>query len=171
LAYHLLKTEKSRVDKLVHAINEAKSRISFCSRCHQYSETEICGICSDTRRDSHIICIVEKPFDVLLFEKAGVFRGVYHVLGGVISPIEGVGPENLTFPHLLERLQSLENPEIILALPTSTEGETTGLYLSRMLSGTKVKISRLARGIPLGSSLEYVDYLTMQNAFDHRVVL
>lgn len=132
---------------------------------------EICALCSSSRRDQNLICVVEKPFDVLILEKSGVYQGVYHVLGGVISPMDGMGPEKLNLAHLLERLQNLSGPEIILALPTSSEGETTVLYILRLLKETSVKITRLARGIPLGSSLEYVDDLTMQNAFSSRVSL
>lgn len=171
LAYHLLQQERSKVERLANSILEAKDKVSFCCECHQYAEGELCEICSDPRRQSEIICVVEKPFDVWLLEKAGVFRGKYHVLGGALSPIEGVGPDSLQISHLLERLKSTQNPEVILALSTSAEGETTVLYLSRLLQSSKVKISRLSRGIPVGSSLEYVDTLTMQNAFDHRVSL
>jgi recombination protein RecR len=147
---------------------EAKARIHACVSCGNYTERETCRICANGRRQHNLICVVEKPADILAFERAGTFQGVYHVLGGSISPLDGIGPAELNFPTLWERsLQA--DVELILALNTNAEGEATATYIVQKLHGTPVRISRLARGIPVGSELEYVDELTVQRALESRV--
>ena len=168
LAYHLMAQSSGSVQELARALTEAKSRIHACVSCGNYTEREICRICGNDRRQHNLICVVEKPADILAFERAGTFQGVYHVLGGTISPLDGIGPAELNFATLWERSRLAET-ELILALNTNAEGEATATYIVRKLAGTPVKITRLARGIPVGSELEYVDELTVQRALESRV--
>ena len=168
LAYHLMAQNSGSVQELARALTEAKSRIHACVSCGNYTERETCRICGNDRRQHNLICVVEKPADILAFERAGTFQGVYHVLGGTISPLDGIGPAELNFATLWERSHQAET-ELILALNTNAEGEATATYIVRKLAGTPVKISRLARGIPVGSELEYVDELTVQRALESRV--
>ncbi len=167
LAYHLLAQEEGAVQELARALNEAKARIHACSSCGNYTERAVCRICSSDRRQGNLICVVEKPADILAFERSGSYPGVYHVLGGSISPLDGIGPADLNFARLWER--SAAGVELILALNTNAEGEATASYIAQKLHGSSVKISRLARGIPVGSELEYVDELTVQRALESRV--
>ncbi len=171
LAFFLLNQPTEKVKALTEAINEAKHKIRECQRCHNFTELELCKICSSANRHENLICVVEKPVDILLVERFGFYQGVYHVLGGSISPLDGIGPDELHFHSLKQRLLSLQEPEIILALPTNSDGEATSLYLMKWLKEVPVKISRLARGIPLGSDLSFVDEKTMQKAMEHRVLL
>ncbi len=168
LAYHLMAQNSEAVQDLAKALMEAKAKIHACSTCGNYTERELCRLCANPRRQANLICIVEKPADILAFERAGVYGGVYHVLGGSISPLDGIGPADLNFASLWERC-NLENLELILALNTNADGEATSTYIVQKLQGRKVKISRLARGIPVGSELDYVDDLTMQRALESRV--
>jgi recombination protein RecR len=168
LAYHLMAQNSGSVQELARALMEAKARIHACISCGNYTERETCRICANGRRQHNLICVVEKPADILAFERAGTFQGVYHVLGGSISPLDGIGPAELNFSTLWER--SLQpDVELILALNTNAEGEATATYIVQKLHGTPVRISRLARGIPVGSELEYVDELTVQRALESRV--
>ncbi len=168
MAYHLMAQDADSVRELARALTDAKSRIHPCNCCGNYTERETCRICSNERRAKNLICVVEKPADILAFERAGTFPGVYHVLGGTISPLDGIGPADLNFTTLWERAR-LERVELILALNTNAEGEATVTYIQQRLHGLSVKISRLARGIPVGSELEYVDELTVQRALESRV--
>lgn len=168
LAYHLLSQESGPVHELARALTEAKARIHACSECGNYTEREVCRICSSERRQRDLICVVEKPGDILAFERSGTFPGVYHVLGGSISPLDGIGPGDLNFARLWERA-AIGPVELILALNTNAEGEATATYIAQKLHGTPAKVSRLARGIPVGSELEYVDELTVQRALEGRV--
>ncbi|HKP97507.1 MAG TPA: recombination mediator RecR [Fibrobacteria bacterium] len=167
LAYHLLAQEEDAVRELARALTEAKARIHACASCGNYTERDICRICGNERRQKNLICVVEKPADILAFERSGSYQGVYHVLGGSISPLDGVGPADLNFARLWER--SAAGVELILALNTNAEGEATASFIARKLHGAPVRISRLARGIPVGSELEYVDELTVQRALESRV--
>lgn len=168
LAYHLLSQETGPVQELAKALTEAKSRIHPCVTCGNYTEQDACRICASGRRQQDLICVVEKPADILAFERSGTFPGVYHVLGGCISPLDGIGPGDLNFARLWERAAA-GKVELILALNTNAEGEATASYIAQKLQGAPVRISRLARGIPVGSELEYVDELTVQRALEGRV--
>lgn len=167
LAYHILAQDAGDVNALARALSEAKARIHPCSVCGNYTEKETCGICASPRRHQGLICVVEKPSDILAFERAGSFLGVYHVLGGGLSPLDGIGPDDLNLARLWERSEG-DNVELILALSTNAEGEATASYIAQRLQGRPVKISRLARGIPVGSELEYIDELTVQRALEGR---
>jgi len=171
LAYFLMNQDKNKVEDLAGAISLAREKIVHCSVCFNYTERELCKICDNPRREQNVICVVERPADILLVEKFGFYNGVFHILGGNISPIDGVGPNELNFAPLKSRIQKFKSPEVILALSTNTDGESTIMYLIKYLADTEVKISRLARGIPLGSDLQYVDEMTMQKAMENRVIL
>lgn len=168
LAYHLLSQNAKSVQDLAWALTEAKSKIKACCICGNYTERETCRICANPRRQNTLICVVEKPGDILAFERSATYSGMYHVLGGSISPLDGIGPGELNFNRLWERSQQ-SGVELILALNTNAEGEATASYISQKLKGAGVKISRLARGIPVGSDLDFVDELTMQRALESRV--
>ena len=167
LAYHLLAQDSDTVNALSRALVEAKTRIHPCATCGNYTEAELCRVCGNPRRNHNLICVVEKPSDILTFERSGGYQGVYHVLGGNLSPLDGIGPADLNMSKLWER--ALADVELILALSTDAEGEATASYIVQKLHGRPVKISRLARGIPVGSELEYVDELTVQRALEGRV--
>jgi len=166
LALHILKSNNAEASNLAAAITKVKTNIKLCSQCFNFAEKDLCEICSDSRRDPHAICVVEDPESIHLLEKTNEFRGQYHVLGGVISPLDGIGPEELRIKELLSRLEGVE--EVILALNPSTEGEATNIYLARILKPLDITITRLARGVPLGSTLEYVDELTLSKALQAR---
>lgn len=168
LAYHLLAQDSGTVQELSQALTQAKARIHPCATCGNYTEKELCRICSSERRQRDLICVVEKPADILAFERSGTFPGVYHVLGGSISPLDGIGPAELNFARLWERAAA-DKVELILALNTNAEGEATASYIAQKLAGSQTRISRLARGIPVGSELEYLDELTVQRALEGRV--
>jgi recombination protein RecR len=168
LAYHLLAQDEVSVRELARVLTEAKTRIHACASCGNYTEREVCRICDNGRRQQNLICVVEKPADILAFERSGTYQGVYHVLGGSISPLDGIGPGDLNFEKLWER-SAQGQVELILALNTNAEGEATASYIAQRLQGSPVRISRLARGIPVGSELEYVDELTVQRALESRV--
>ena len=166
MALHILDVSEDEANELAQAIIQLKLNIKFCQRCFNISETDLCEICTDHSRDISQICIVEDASAIVLIEKTNEYKGVYHVLGGVISPLDGVGPDDLKIKQLLERLSEVN--EVIIALNPSTEGEATGIYLSKLLKPLNVKITRLARGIPLGSPLEFVDELTLSKAIRSR---
>ncbi|MGD0816103.1 MAG: recombination mediator RecR [Verrucomicrobiota bacterium] len=167
LALHLAQSDPNAVRHLAQALTEARERISFCSICGALTETEPCAICGDPRRDSSIICLVEQPVDVFTMEKAGSFHGKYHVLGGKISPLNGIGPDDLRIGQLEARL-GRGVAEIILALSTDVEGDATGFYLAKRLAGKGAKISRIAYGLPAGSGLEFADEVTLSRALEGR---
>jgi recombination protein RecR len=168
LAYHLLSQDSAPVQDLARALTEAKARIRPCAECGNYTERDLCRICASDRRQRDLICVVEKPADILAFERTGTFPGVYHVLGGSLSPLDGIGPAELNLAKLWERVAQ-GKAELILALNTNAEGEATATYIAQKLQGSSVRVSRLARGIPVGSELEYVDELTVQRALEGRV--
>ena len=168
IAFHLLKVEKVDADRLARAIVEAKERIRFCERCFNISEAPLCRICQDDRRDPTVICVVEEPRDVIAVERTQEFSGRYHVLGGAISPIEGVGPDQLNVAPLLRRLQEEPVEEVILCLNPNIEGEATGLFLGRLLAPSGIKVTRIASGLPVGGDLEYADELTLGRALEGR---
>ena len=167
LAMHLLKVPEPEARSLAEAIMQVKEKIRFCSQCSNITEQDPCAICSDPTRNRKQICVVEDPASIIMIEKTNEYKGLYQVLGGVISPLDGVGPEDLNIKQLMNRLTG-EVEEVILALNPSTEGEATGIYLSRLIKPLGIKITRLARGVPLGSSLEFVDELTLGKALKSR---
>jgi len=169
MAFHILMSNNEHSAHLAQAVMDVKTKILLCSACGGITEDDPCHICSDPRRDKNLICIVEDPADIYAFERMGIFRGLYHVLGGVISPLDGIGPDSLTIDRLLTRIQ--EGMEIILATNASIEGDTTALYLGKILNEKGVEVTRLARGIPVGGELEYVDEATLQRAIEGRTQL
>ena len=169
MAFHILMSNNEHSAHLAQAIMDVKTKILLCSACGGITEDDPCHICSDPKRDKNLICIVEDPADIYAFERMGIFRGLYHVLGGVISPLDGIGPDSLTIDRLLTRIQ--EGMEIILATNASIEGDTTALYLGKILNGKGVEVTRLARGIPVGGELEYIDEATLQRAIEGRTQL
>ncbi|MEE9466438.1 MAG: recombination mediator RecR [Candidatus Neomarinimicrobiota bacterium] len=169
LAFHLLDTPREEVEQLASALLSLKENVVECRICHHIAEGELCPICSDTRRDSTTVCVVERVLDVLIFERMGEYQGHYHVLGGVISPLDGISPDNLNIVDLIERLPEMK--EMIIATHPSIEGDTTALYIAQQAEGLPVKITRLARGIPMGTNLEFTDEATLASAFTARVGL
>ncbi|MCX8090703.1 MAG: recombination mediator RecR [Verrucomicrobiae bacterium] len=168
IALHLVQAEPSEARRLAESIRLAREHIRFCDPCGALTETSPCAICSDASRDASLLCVVERPVDVFNIEKSGVFRGVYHVLGGKISPLDGIEPEDLRIRELEERLKSGAVREIILALSTDVEGDATSYYLAKRLGRPGLKISRIAYGLPAGSGLEYADELTLSRALEGR---
>jgi recombination protein RecR len=168
IAFHLLKLEKLDALRLARAITEAKDRVSFCQRCFNIAEGDSCELCSDERRDATLLCVVEEPRDIVAVEKTQEFNGRYHVLQGAISPIEGIGPEQLRIRELLVRIAAEDVEEIILCTNPNLEGEATAMYLSRLLKDLDVKVTRIASGLPVGGDLEYADELTLGRALEGR---
>ena len=171
IAFHLLKAEKVDALRLATAITEAKDRVSFCRQCFNIAEGERCGLCADDRRDPSILCVVEEPRDIVAVEKTQEFNGRYHVLQGAISPIEGIGPEQLRIRELLGRIDAEGVQEIILCTNPNLEGEATAMYLSRLLKDLVPTVSRIASGLPVGGDLEYADELTLGRALEGRRVV
>ncbi len=172
IAFHLLQADSADVERLAHALTEVKARVRFCEVCFNVAEAERCRICADPRRDEHAICVVEEPKDVVAIERTREFRGRYHVLGGAISPIDGVGPEDLRVRELVTRLADGSVTEVIIATDPNLEGEATASYLSRMLRDIGVqRVTRLASGLPVGGDLEYADEVTLGRAFEGRRLL
>ena len=168
LTYYLLRAPIEQVRSLGEAVVQLRDRIRFCSRCYNITETELCPVCSDARRENHRICVVEEPLDVLAIERTGEYRGLYHVLHGAISPVEGIGPEDLRIRELVERVKAEPITEVILATNPSLEGEATAMYIRRQLVALNVRITRLARGLPMGGDLEYADAITLARALEGR---
>jgi len=168
IAFYLLKLDAIDAKRLAHAIEEAKDRVTWCRRCFNISEGELCAFCLDERRDSHVLCVVEEPRDIVAIERTGEFRGRYHVLQGAISPIEGVGPEQLRVKELLARIQDEDVTEVILATNPNIEGEATAMYLARLLKPAGLTVTRIASGLPVGGDLEYADEVTLGRAFEGR---
>jgi recombination protein RecR len=171
IAFHLLQSDPTDIRRLVAALTEVTEKVRFCDVCFNVSADEQCRICRDPRRDPAILCVVEEPKDVVAIEKTREFRGRYHVLGGAISPIEGVGPDDLRIKELVTRLASGDVTEIIIATDPNLEGEATATYLARWLKPMGVRITRLASGLPVGGDLEYADELTLGRAFEGRRLL
>lgn len=169
LALHLLKSSKENVENLINSINDLKTKIHFCKRCFNITEEDLCRICQSNKRDSGIICIVEEASDVIAIEKSNEYNGLYHVLGGVLSPLSGISPDELKIKELMKRFENEEIKEIILALNPDTEGETTSLYLAKLLKPFGVKITRIARGLPIGGDLEFADEATIGRAMLNRM--
>lgn len=168
MAFYVLKAASDEMMKFASIIRKVKEDVRFCKICGNLSESETCSICNDPRRDKTIVCVVEEPTDLILIEKSGRYKGTYHVLFGVISPLEGIGPEELRIKELMERIKQDRVKEVILATDSNAEGETTALYLSEHLQPLKVKISRIAYGIPVGGNLDYIDQATLIRALEGR---
>ncbi len=168
IAFHIIQSERVDVTRLVDVLRTVKERVKFCTECGNISEEELCRICRDHRRDPTLICVVEESKDVMSIEKTREFRGKYHVLGGAISPIDGVGPEQLRIRELMVRLANPDIAEIIIATDPNLEGEATASYLIRQIRPMGIKVSRLASGLPVGGDLEYADEVTLGRAFEGR---
>jgi recombination protein RecR len=168
IAFHIIQSERVDISRLADVLRTVKEKVKFCTECGNISEEELCRICRDPRRDPTLICVVEESKDVIAIEKTREFRGKYHVLGGAISPIDGIGPENLRIRELMVRLAATEIQEIIIATDPNLEGEATATYLSRLLKPLGMKVSRLASGLPVGGDLEYADEVTLGRAFEGR---
>jgi recombination protein RecR len=171
IAFHLLKVPAEEVARLARAITEAKEKVRFCDRCFNVAEAELCTICADDRRDPRIVCVVEEARDVVAIERTGEFNGVYHVLLGAISPIDGVGADQLKVRELVLRLGAEPIEEVVLCTNPNIDGEVTVMYLARLLRPLEVKVTRLASGLPVGGDLEYADELTLGRALEGRRVL
>lgn len=170
LAMHILKMPKEEVAKFARILNEVKEKVRYCTTCFNITESDPCSICSSPKRNRKIICVVEEPNDVIAVEKTHEFNGLYHVIGGALSPLDGIGPEDLKIKELLNRLHG-DVDEIILALNPNVEGETTTLYLGKLLKPLNIKITRIARGLPVGSDLEFADEATLTRALEGRIAL
>jgi recombination protein RecR len=168
IAFHLLQTEPVDAQRLADAITKVKATVRFCTRCWNIAESELCRVCRDERRDGSVLCVVEEPRDVIAIERTQEFRGRYHVLGGAISPIDGIGPDQLHVKELLNRLDDEPVTELILATNPNVEGEATASYLSLLLTPLGVRVTRLASGLPVGGDLDYADEVTLGRAFAGR---
>ncbi|MFM6971228.1 MAG: recombination mediator RecR [Rhodoluna sp.] len=168
IAFFLLQTDDDQAQRLAQILTEVKDRVKFCEICGNVTEEAQCNICRDARRNRSAICVVEESKDVQAIERTREFRGLYHVLGGAISPIEGIGPDQLRIKELMSRLSDPEIQEVIIATDPNLEGEATATYLTRMLSPLQIKVSRLASGLPVGGDLEYADEVTLGRAFEGR---
>jgi recombination protein RecR len=167
-AYYLLKQPRDEIDKLISSLQKIKTSINLCQQCYNFSEKTSCELCSDPHRDKSILCIVSDSADLWALEKTNEYKGLYYILGGLINQIDGVGPDQLRFKELIERIKKNGVKEIILALDATMEGETTVLYLTKALKSLSIKITRLARGLPMGSDIEYADEVTLTSALSGR---
>ncbi len=170
LAFHIINLPKEQVEQLAKAITDAKNHVRYCKECFTLTDQELCPICSSKTRDHSTIMVVENPRDLAAYEKTGKFDGVYHVLHGAISPMLGIGPNDIGLKELMERLQA-EIREVIIATNSSLEGETTAMYISKLVKPTGIKVSRIASGVPVGGDLEYIDEITLLRALEGRVEL
>ena len=168
LAMHILRATKEDAQSLARAILEVKEKIRLCSRCFNLTDQDPCRVCEDPKRNQEILCVVSGPEDLIALEKSGGFRGLYHVLHGVLSPLDGVGPKDLRVSELLSRLQGGEVKEVILATNPSVEGEATAQYLSQIIKPLNVRVTRIARGIPMGGDLQYIDEMTLSKSLENR---
>ncbi|GID97429.1 recombination mediator RecR [Actinoplanes sp. NPDC049668] len=168
IAFHVLSADPADVTRLANALRKVKEQVRFCTTCFNVAESEQCRVCRDTRRGNDVLCVVEEPKDVVAIERTGEFRGRYHVLGGAINPLEGIGPDNLRIRELMIRLGTGEVKELILATDPNTEGEATATYLAIMVKPMGITVTRLASGLPVGGDLEYADEITLGRAFEGR---
>jgi len=168
IAFHILQADPADVTRLAASLQRVKDQVRFCATCYNVAEEERCRICRDARRTDEIICVVEEPKDVVAIERTGEFRGRYHVLGGAINPLEGIGPDNLRIRELMARLSAGTIKELILATDPNTEGEATATYLALMVKPMGITVTRLASGLPVGGDLEYADEITLGRAFEGR---
>ncbi|HEY0248629.1 MAG TPA: recombination mediator RecR [Gryllotalpicola sp.] len=171
IAFHILQTESFDVTKLAETLLVVRDKVRFCAQCGNVTEQELCSICRDPRRNQALICVVEEAKDVVAIERTREFRGLYHVLGGAISPIDGIGPDDLRIRQLMQRLADGTVEEVIIATDPNLEGEATATYLSRLLRTLEIRVSRLASGLPVGGDLEYADEITLGRAFEGRRIV
>ena len=171
LALSSINMDDDIINLFSKSLKDGKTKIKKCSRCGSLTEDNLCQICKDKTRDITTLCVVEECKNVILFEKIGSFKGVYHVLGGLISPLEGINPEDIRIDKLIDRIKNEKIKEVILAIKPSVEGETTALYIRKMLEGTNVKISKIAHGIPMGADIDYIDPLTLEMAIEDRTTI
>ena len=171
IAFYIIGLPQDETDRLADAIREAKKNIFFCSICNSLTHVDPCQYCADSRRDHEILCVVEEPFNISSIEKTGAFRGVYHVLHGTLSPLKGVGPDELKIDKLIKRVDDGHFKEIILATNPTTEGEATALYLAKLLKDSRAKLTRLAMGLPVGSDIDFADQVTIKKALEARTEL
>lgn len=170
LALHLLREEKSRTESLSRSLSLLRERIMFCDRCHNISDSALCAICANPRRDENLVCVVEDMRDVMAIERTASFNGLYHVLGGVINPIEGIAPSDLHIGSLVERLQTETIREVILALPATIEGDTTSFYIYRQIQSEQLKVTTIAKGVAIGDALEFADEITLGRSIQQRML-
>ena len=168
LALHMLKQDEKDIEVLGRSLIDMRSNITYCRKCHNISDNELCNICSDHKRDHTTVCIVEDVRDVMAIENTSQYNGLYHVLGGIISPMEGIGPENLTIEKLIQRVREEDIRELIMALPTTIEGDTTNFYIYKQTKDTDVKVSTIAKGVSFGNDLEYADEVTLGRSIVNR---
>jgi len=171
LAYHILRTSNADADALAAAVRSVKTDLRYCSTCFNIAETDPCAVCSADDRDGTVVCVVEEPLDVLAIERTGLYKGVYHVLHGAISPVNGVRPDDLRIAELVVRVRAGVVEELILALNPNLEGDATAMYIGQMLASSPVRVTRLARGLPMGGDLEYADEVTVGRALEGRRAL
>ena len=171
LALSSINMDDDIINLFSKSLKDGKTKIKKCSRCGSLTEDDLCQICKDENRDRKTLCVVEECKNVILFEKIGTFRGIYHVLGGLISPLDGINPEDIHIDKLIKRIKDENIKEVILAIKPSVEGETTTLYIRKMLEGTDVKISKIAHGIPMGADIDYIDPLTIEMAIEDRTTI
>jgi len=168
LAMHILRAPRREAEQLSSSIVEVQDKIRLCSFCFTLSDTDVCNICSDRTRNASILCVVEQPADMMAIEKSGSFTGLYHILEGVLSPMDGIGPDNIRIKELLSRIAQGEIKEVVLATSTSVEGEATAAYIAERLENYRVKVTRIASGVPIGGDLKYVDQVTLKKAMEAR---
>ena len=171
LALHLLRAPRQEAEELAQSILNLKEKVRFCTRCFALSDGELCHLCSDPARDPSVLCVVEQPADMVAIEKSGAFNGLYHILSGALSPMNGIGPENIRIRELTARIQKDQVKEVVLATSTNVEGEATASFIAQLLEKYQVKVSRIASGVPMGGDLKYVDQVTLKRAMDTRHVL
>ncbi len=171
LAMHILRGSRQEAEQLAQSILNVKDQVKFCARCFALSDGELCRLCSDPSRDPSVLCVVEQPADMVAVEKSGAFGGMYHILSGALSPMNGVGPENIRIRELIVRVEKDQVKEVVLATSTNVEGEATASYIARILAKYQIKITRIASGVPMGGDLKYVDQVTLKRALETRHVL
>lgn len=171
LAFHIINMPKDKVEALANAMTDARTNIKYCKHCFTLTDSEICPVCSDTNRDHKQIMVVENTRDMSAYEKTGKYSGVYHVLHGAINPSLGIGPNDIRLPELLKRLQTTDAAEVIIATNSSIEGETTAMYISKLIKPSGIKVTRIASGVPVGGELENIDEVTLSRALDARIEL
>ena len=168
LTLHILRAPRQEVEELAHSLLNIKEKVKFCSKCFALSDSELCTLCSDPARDPSVLCVVEQPADMVAIEKSGAFRGMYHVLSGALSPMNGIGPENIRIRELMTRVQQDRVKEVVLATATNVEGEATASYIAQLLDQHPLKVSRIASGVPMGGDLKYIDQVTIKRAMESR---
>ncbi len=168
LAFHIIGMPKDRVEHLAQTLTSAREKVCYCKRCQTLTDTELCPVCANTKRDAQTIMVVENPRDLAAYERTGRYEGLYHVLHGAISPMLGIGPADIRLAELMQRLQEEDTKEVIIATGSSLEGETTAMYLSKLIKPTGIRVTRIASGVPVGGDLEYIDEVTLLRALEGR---